>query len=177
MENNYKTVNNGQGFAIAALVIGILALLFSFIPCLGGAAIFIGSVAVVFGAISLSRAKGPESPKGMGIAGLSLGGIAVVISIIWILFIVGSKGNFFNARNFFDWLKQMDDVEYNIEDDFEDDLESLEDLEKALDELEGAVDEVNKEVDGAVKEVQKEVNDAVNEVKKETSKVIDKDKE
>jgi len=160
MENINRTENNGQGFAIAALVVGIIALLFSFIPCFGGAAILIGATAVVFGAVSLSRAGATKAPKGMGIAGLSLGGIAVLISIVWILFIVGTKGKFINNLDqFFNWAEHIEDFEEGFEDG---DLESLEDLEKALDELEGAVENVNTEV---IK--------TVDEVKERSIKVID----
>jgi hypothetical protein len=56
-----KSNATGMALGISGLVIGILALLFSFIPCLGALAFWPGVVAVVLSALSVVtsvRAKG-----------------------------------------------------------------------------------------------------------------------
>lgn len=170
--NNYE--NDGQGFGIAGLVTGIVALLLSFIPCFGGAAILIGGAAIVFGAIAVSRANTTNSPKGMGIAGVSLGSLAALIGILWMVFVVGAKGKFENHfEKIFNWVEHIDEIDVDIEDEFKD-LESLEELERELDELEGVLQDVNDEVSGVldtvVEEVHKEVKKGINEARKEIKK-------
>jgi multidrug transporter EmrE-like cation transporter len=56
--------------AIIGLVLGILALVFSFIPCLGMYAIFPGVIAIGLAVASLVMAGKVNAPKGMGIAAL-----------------------------------------------------------------------------------------------------------
>lgn len=168
MENMSNQQNNGQGFAIASLVIGIFALLFSVIPCVGTSAILIGIVAVVFGTVALTKANSSDAPKGLSIVGISLGGLAIVIAIFWLMFMVGSKSILKDRfHNVFEWAEQMDNVDINIDaEDFED-MESLDELEKALDELEGAIDEVNSEVKKAVDTVHAETQKVLEEAKGE----------
>ena len=78
----------GSGLAIAAMVLGIVALvLFCFwyvsIPC--------AILAIVFGAIGKSKAdRGEAGGRGMAIAGLTCGIIAIVIDLLIIgLIVVG----------------------------------------------------------------------------------------
>ncbi len=174
MENKPMNQNNGQGFAIASLVIGIFALLFSIIPCVGTSAIFIGIVAVVFGAVALTKATTPDAPKGMSIAGVSLGGLAILIAIFWLIFVVGSKSLLKNKLDHVSrWAEQFDNSSFDNNDDF-DDMESLDNLENALDELEGAVDSantgVNKAVNGVHDDVKKAIDDAREGIKDAKSK-------
>lgn len=169
MENTNIYENNGQGFAIAGLVTGIVALLLSFIPCFGGAAILIGAAAIVFGAVAVSRANATNSPKGMGIAGVSLGSLAAVIGILWMIFVVGAKGKFENHfEKIFNWVEHIDEIDVDIEDEFKD-LESLEELERELDELEGVLQDMNDEVgsviDTVIEEVHNEVQKAIDEAR------------
>ena len=56
---------------IIALVLGIVALLFSFIPCLGMYAIFPGIIGIVLGVLSLTQAKKINAPNGMAIAAIA----------------------------------------------------------------------------------------------------------
>lgn len=161
METPNNLENNGQGLGIAGLVTGIVALLLSFIPCFGGAAILIGSAAAVFGAVAISKANATNSPKGMGIAGVSLGSLAVLIGILWLVFVVGAKGNFENHfEKIINWAEHIDEINVDIEDEFSD-LESLEELERELDQLEGVLDDINGEVSGILDTVMEEVNSEV----------------
>ncbi len=74
----YPPAKQGSGLAIAALVVGILAVL-SGITVLGG--ILLGLVAIVLGAIASSKAKkGTGGGRGMAIAGIVLGVLGLVIA-------------------------------------------------------------------------------------------------
>lgn len=67
---------------IAALVIGIVGTVLSFVPCFGIYAFWLGVLAVAFGGISLYKAiNDPKKPgKGMCIAGLVLGIVTMAIA-------------------------------------------------------------------------------------------------
>ena len=70
-----RSSNAGQGFGVAGFVIGIIALILSFIPCLGMYAVLPGVIAIIFSAVGYSQASTANAPKGMIIA-------ALVISIL-----------------------------------------------------------------------------------------------
>lgn len=72
--------------AIAALVLGIVGLVCSFVPCLGMYAIPLTLLGVLFGALGLRAPKdgSPARGKGMAIAGLICGGIGTLIASYWI---------------------------------------------------------------------------------------------
>lgn len=140
MENITNQQDSNQGFAIAALVTGIIALLIAIIPCVGILAILLGAVAVTLGAVAFYKAKNTNSPKGMSIAGLTLGGLSIFLAIFWLTFIIGSTNQFKNkAETFFEFFEEFDNTNVDFDTDFEEefeDLESLDDLEKTLEELE-----------------------------------------
>lgn len=73
----------GNGLAIAALVCGIVGLLI--------ANIILGPLAIIFGAIGLSRANKGAPRKNMALAGLILGIIDIVIIVI-IIAVASSNG-------------------------------------------------------------------------------------
>ncbi|KAE8764085.1 DUF4190 domain-containing protein [Georgenia thermotolerans] len=73
----------GSGLAIAAFVIGIVAFLMAWIPVINIVSIIGGIVAVILGAIALSKArKGQAGGKGLAIAGLALSGVAIIGAIL-----------------------------------------------------------------------------------------------
>ena len=76
-------VKQGNGPAVAALVLGILGLLLAFIPFLGVIlGILLGLLAVIFGAVGVSRSKDQfRGGKGMAIAGIVLGVLAVIVAL------------------------------------------------------------------------------------------------
>ena len=76
-----QKTGRGKGFGVAALVLGIVALVFSFIPVVGAVAFFLGPIAVVFGILGLVLRKGSGS-RGTSIAGLILGAVAVIAAAI-----------------------------------------------------------------------------------------------
>jgi Domain of unknown function (DUF4190) len=74
-----QPAKQGNGLAIASLVCGIIGLLIF--------GVVLGPLAVIFGAIGLSRANRGASGKGMAIAGIVLGAIATIVAIILIAII------------------------------------------------------------------------------------------
>lgn len=81
MEETTTTTNSkaGKGLGIAGLVLGILAAILSFVPCLGMYAMFPGIIGLVLSIISIIQANKAGAAKGMAIAGLvcSIVGIAI----------------------------------------------------------------------------------------------------
>lgn len=96
MEQNTTTPqpagNNGKGLGIAGMILGILAIILSFIPCFGVWAIVLAVVGVILSAVSLSQAKKANAPKGMAIAGLICSILAIIIGSIW-LFVIAKAVN------------------------------------------------------------------------------------
>jgi hypothetical protein len=73
-----------NGFGVAALILGLLALVLSW-TIIGG--IVLGALALIFGLLGRARAKRGEATNGgMSIAGLALGVIGLLISIGLIAF-------------------------------------------------------------------------------------------
>ncbi|MEU6131114.1 DUF4190 domain-containing protein [Saccharopolyspora sp. NPDC047091] len=77
------TPKNGLG--TAGFVLGLLALLFSFIPIIGLIAWPLGILGLVFGVIGIIRARnGLANNQGMAITGTVLAGIGLVICFAWV---------------------------------------------------------------------------------------------
>ncbi|MFJ3956087.1 hypothetical protein [Arthrobacter sp. NPDC090010] len=70
----------GNGFGVAALVLGILALVSSFIPFLGVVAFILGPLAILFGILGLVLRK--QAPKGTSITGMILGGVGILVAVV-----------------------------------------------------------------------------------------------
>lgn len=87
----YQAPPPADGFAITSMVLGIIAVL----TCYFG--IILGTVAVIFGHISLAKMKKDPSigGKGMAIAGLATGYVGIAVSIvagIMLLFAASTAG-------------------------------------------------------------------------------------
>lgn len=65
----------GQGLGVAGFVLGLIALIISFIPCLGMYALVPGIIALIFSTIAISQATRANASKGLIIA-------ALIISIL-----------------------------------------------------------------------------------------------
>lgn len=76
MENQ----ENGKNLAIASTVIGIVTLLFSFIPIWNIISILSGIAGIICGA--MARKKADESNRGVATLGLILSIVGLVLSII-----------------------------------------------------------------------------------------------
>ncbi len=85
----------GNGMAVAGLVLGILALVLFFITWPSWILAILG---IIFGALGISKAnKIGGKGKGMAIAGLVCAVLGLLISIVWTMWIIGqvSKGRRF----------------------------------------------------------------------------------
>ncbi|MFD7320942.1 DUF4190 domain-containing protein [Streptomyces sp. NPDC059875] len=82
-----------NGLGVAALVVGIVGVLFAVVPLFFWLGTILGVLGLVFGIIGHSRVrKGEATNKGMALSGLVLGAIAVVVSIVaLIVFVVAVK--------------------------------------------------------------------------------------
>ncbi|MDF1696320.1 MAG: DUF4190 domain-containing protein [Saprospiraceae bacterium] len=78
--------NSSNTLAIVGLVIGIISLVFSLIPCLGTFAFIPGIVGLVLGVIALLQAKDNGHPKGMAISVVVVSILACLISVFQIFF-------------------------------------------------------------------------------------------
>ena len=66
--------------AIIGLVLAILAIIFSFIPCIGSIAFIPGVIGLILGGISLMKAKDDGHPQGLSITVLVISILACAIS-------------------------------------------------------------------------------------------------
>jgi len=92
---------------IIALVLGIIALPISFIPCVGNFAIPPAALAIIFGIVGLVQAKNGNGKNGLPIAGLVVGIVAVVCVVFWDVFI-GEKAKEIQQDTTF--MIQMDSI-------------------------------------------------------------------
>jgi lysylphosphatidylglycerol synthetase-like protein (DUF2156 family) len=88
--NNSDRTNAGRGMGVAALVLGILAVICSFIPCFSFWAILFGALAIIFGAIGMSQAGKQNGKKELPKAGLILGIIGTLFALIWWFMFAGA---------------------------------------------------------------------------------------
>jgi hypothetical protein len=88
MENNFQRSNAGQNMSIAALILGVLSIIISFLPCFNIFALLGGIIAIIFASVGLSQAKTENAPTSLAVISLFIGIIAVVISILF-LFVGG----------------------------------------------------------------------------------------
>jgi hypothetical protein len=94
----------GSGMAIAALILGIIALL-SCWTIVGG--ILFGLIAIVLGFVASRRAKrGEAGGRGMAITGIVLGLLGLVLSVV----IVAVIGAFWNSASFSDYRECLNDA-------------------------------------------------------------------
>jgi hypothetical protein len=77
-------VQEGNGIAVAAGVVGIVSLVVGFIPFFGFVSIPGGIVAIVLGVVGLQRAnRMGGTSRGMAITGIVTGSIAIAIVVIF----------------------------------------------------------------------------------------------
>jgi hypothetical protein len=82
-----------DGVAVAALIVGILAILVSWIPVVGALA---GIIALVLGLVGRSRIKkSGANGNGMAVTGIATGAVAIAINVAIIAFFVIAGGDIF----------------------------------------------------------------------------------
>jgi hypothetical protein len=75
----------GNGLAVTALVLGIISIVFSWVPFFDWV---LAILAIIFGAVGISAAnKRGGVGKGMAVAGLILGLITVVLGVIFVIYV------------------------------------------------------------------------------------------
>jgi len=80
----YPPPPQGNGMAVTAMVLGILAIILCWVPFLNW---LLALLAIIFGAIGISVANKRQSGKGMAIAGLVCGAIGAIIGILLVLLV------------------------------------------------------------------------------------------
>ena len=75
----------GNGLAVASLVLGILSILFAWIPIIGMIAWILAPIGLVLGLVGLSKPSG----RGMAIAGSICSGIGLLICLLWVISLGG----------------------------------------------------------------------------------------
>ncbi|OFX84839.1 MAG: hypothetical protein A2W99_06475 [Bacteroidetes bacterium GWF2_33_16] len=171
-----KTSRTAQGLGIAGFVLALIAIFLSFIPLVGIAAMVPAVVAIIFTAIALSKTVRSDQIRGLIIAGLIISVVAFAISISQIY--VGKKiahlgKNVDKIEAFSKELQKGMDEEFTKKD--------MEDLEKAMEELEGEIkviteenaEDIGRAAGKALKEFTKEVKKA-KEVLKDSTEENDK---
>ena len=74
-----------NGLGTAGFVLGLIGLLFSFIPLIGVVAWPLVILGIIFSAIGISKAtKGRATNKGLAIAGLVVSVVGLVVCILWV---------------------------------------------------------------------------------------------
>lgn len=81
-----------NGFAITALVLGIVGFLLGWTGVIG---LIIGILALIFGILGVVK----HQSKGMGVTGIVLGGLTVAFALVWMLFIAAFIGTAGTAIN------------------------------------------------------------------------------
>lgn len=90
-----------NGFGIAALILGVLGLLFCW-TIAGG--IVLGVVAIILGALGRGRVKrGEATNSGLAISGIMLGALAIVLGLVFIPIWI----SFFSSLGFGDYVDCM----------------------------------------------------------------------
>jgi hypothetical protein len=75
-------VQGSNGLATAGFILGLLGLLGSWIPVLNILGIILGLLGVVLAGVGLAKARKANAGKGLAIAGIVLGALAVIFAIL-----------------------------------------------------------------------------------------------
>ena len=77
---------------IAALILGIISFILSFIPICGLVGLLPAIIGLILGIVEVVKKSKAGEPKGLGIAGIILTSIALIVSIVWNLVVVAAIG-------------------------------------------------------------------------------------
>lgn len=131
----------GQGLGIAGFVLGLLALIISFIPCLGMYALLPGILAIVFSVIALTQANKANASKGLIIAALVLSILGTSIAA-WQFFALRTAADTIEKYGF----EFKEEFEEEFGKDFEEAMkDASKELEKIATELEEEREEIEEE--------------------------------
>jgi hypothetical protein len=82
------TASQGNGMAVAGMVLGIIGFVFSFIPCAWVLGMLLGIKGVIFSGIGLGHAAKVGQGKGMAVTGLIMSILAIIWAPIWIFLLM-----------------------------------------------------------------------------------------
>lgn len=91
--------NRTNGLSTGGMVVGIIALLVSFIPCIGVFGGVLAIVGLILSLIGYRSAKDTGGPTGIGITGMVLSGIAIVVAVAWGAFLNKARTNIAEPLN------------------------------------------------------------------------------
>lgn len=135
METTMNSGSRGQGFAIAGLVIGIVAIILAIIPCLNIAALFFGIMAVIFSSLAYSQANKDNQPRGIALGGIIISSIAIFIAVLWLVIFASFTDKIKHHFHHFNW------EEFESFEDCDDSkMESFEDFEKEFNDMDATKD-------------------------------------
>ena len=76
---------------LAAMIIGIIAVVLGFIPFCGYFALLPAIVGLILGIVDVKKKSKAQQPKGQGMAGIALNAVAIIVILLWTLvFAVGA---------------------------------------------------------------------------------------
>ncbi len=75
---------------VASLVLGILALIVAWVPCIGIYALVFSVLGLILGAVGMVKAKKTGKGKGLSISGFVCNVVATAIAIFWCVVIGGA---------------------------------------------------------------------------------------
>lgn len=70
---------------LAALIIGIVAVVLGFVPVCGMIALVPAIVGLILGIVDVKRKSKKQEPKGKGMAGIILNAAAIIVILVWTL--------------------------------------------------------------------------------------------
>ena len=72
---------------LAAMIIGIIAVVLGFIPFCGYFALLPAIVGLILGIVDVKKKSKAQQPKGQGMAGIVLNAVAIIVILLWTLVI------------------------------------------------------------------------------------------
>ncbi len=75
---------------VASLVLGIVSIVFGFVPFCGAIALIPAIIGLILGIVDAVKKSKAQEPKGMAIAGIVLSAIAIVIICWWVFVVIAT---------------------------------------------------------------------------------------
>ena len=101
---------------VAALVLGIVSVVFGFIPFCGSWAIIPAIVGLVLGIIDIVKKSKENAPKGKAIAGVVCSAVAIVVIIIYSIIANSAAKKLGDAINATDWNEALSGWNITVDD-------------------------------------------------------------
>jgi hypothetical protein len=143
-----KTTTEGQVTGIIGIVLGVIALIVAFIPCVGVVAFLPGGLAIIFSVISIVQASKGNGAKGLGIAALIVSVLATLLAAAWLVLFSGLS---IIANESIKDPKTVDRIEQVIKEAFKDEEDDLPNKQR-IDSLENRLRAIEEEKNNEKKE-------------------------